>query len=151
MKFNKVNGFIIVFFMLPVVSCNNKSDNSIFNEYDVHRFNLISNYSANTLFNKETSSEISPKDYADRQNNCSFESPEIQNQVKGIIEAYSNKNLLDHSNTNSIPALTILTKTRNLTSSNAIYGHNLYSCYYPELYLANALIMNVLQSSFFSF
>lgn len=141
--------FMTIFSTFLLNSCNQKQEeNKAFDYYD-NKFNVISSYAANTKLKSESDSSISDKDFFDRTNNCAYSNPELQNEVKSIVEAYNNKNLLNISNSVGMPAIEILTKTRELTSSSKVGQQKLYSCYYPELYIANAYILNILQKFHF--
>lgn len=141
---NKANILFLVF-VYPLSSCNVNQPDSFFQDLEIKRYSLMSEFSANSEFIKETSSEISAKDYLNRQKYCPLSNLNGQQEISSIVDAYSNTNLLDTSTSQDIPAIAILTKTRELTSAKANSSSNLHHCYYPELYLANAYVLNILQ------
>ncbi len=111
-----------------------------------NRTNLISSYSATSDFNHINNvSKITKKDIAIREKNCPLTSTTFKQKINKIAGEYQNKNLLDQTDKDTIPIFNILSWTSALTSSNSDGINFPYSCFYPEIYLANAIAMNALQ------
>ncbi|KAB8030735.1 hypothetical protein [Fluviispira multicolorata] len=144
-KFNRVF-FSLSFSTFFFYSCSNQKinylDSEILNEM---RLSEMSSFAANSTFSNGTSSEISIKDIKTREKNCSLNNETFKKNLKNIFDEYNNKDLLNHSGNTTIPILSILNKISTLTKSYETDKNNAYACYYPELYLANAILMNSLQ------
>ncbi|BBH53574.1 coiled-coil domain-containing protein [Fluviispira sanaruensis] len=127
-------------------SCNKNSvEYSNMDSANEKRINAISLSAANSTFHDGTSSHVSYADMAQRVKNCSIDNLEFKNEIKEIFKEYNNKDLLSHVGNTAIPLVSILDKITKLTHSEKPANANIYACYYPELYLANALLMNTLQ------
>ncbi|KAB8027423.1 hypothetical protein [Fluviispira multicolorata] len=109
------------------------------------RIIAISLNAANSTFHDGTSSHVSSADMEQRMKNCSIDNLEFKNEIKEIFKEYNNKDLLSHVGNKAIPLVSILDKISKLTQSEKPLNANIYACYYPELYLANAMLMNTLQ------
>jgi hypothetical protein len=141
---NKIS-IILLFFSYHIISCNVKNQDFSFDKLESKHYSLIADNSANSEFTKETSSEISVTDYLNRQRYCPLSKLNEQEEINDIIYSYNNINLLDTSTSKDIPAMLIQNKTRELTSAKLNFSNNLGYCYYPELFLANAYALNILQ------
>ncbi len=146
---NKANILLLLFFY-SMTSCNRNDPRSYFDNLESKEYFLIKDYSTNSEFIKETSSTIFPGDYLNRQKYCPLSKLNEQEEINNIVYSYNNKNLLDTSSLKDIPAIVILNKTRELTSAKLNFSNNLGYCYYPELFLANAYVLNILQRLPFS-
>ncbi len=109
------------------------------------RINAISFNAANSTFKDGTSSHVSYADIEERIKNCSIDNSEFKNEIHEIFKEYSKKDLLSHVGNSAITILSILNRISKLTQSEKPLNTNIYACYYPELFLVNAQLMNILQ------
>ncbi|KAB8037982.1 hypothetical protein GCL60_12485 [Silvanigrella paludirubra] len=135
---------------IAFVSCNKNSEQNV-QEYENNKVNAISSYSANSSFQNISSIDKISKEQIDyRTKNCPITHSNLTSELGTLIKDFKQENLLRVENRNTIPIFKILEQTSALVSDKPSNITSIHGCYFPEIYLTNALMMNVLQQIPFS-
>ncbi|MGY3803743.1 hypothetical protein ACWNT8_06775 [Pigmentibacter ruber] len=130
---------------IAFISCNKNSEQDV-QEYENNKVNAISSYSANSSFQNISSFDKINKEQIDfRNKNCPITHSKLMSELGILIKDFKQENLLSVENRNTIPIFKILEQTSALVSDKTSNITSIHGCYYPEIYLTNALMMNVLQ------